>query len=707
MRLLGYFAFIIAIAIAALELGGMAFAYLEGDNLNGVYPWSLLTANAALAPDNYKKAWAVVAAIPVLTILFVLALMFIPQRTGNHGSARFARPSDLRKQNMLAMSGVILGKTGKSKTAPLIRQDSQTHTLLAAPTNAGKNVSVIIPNLLTYGGSVICVDVKGENFEKTANARQLMGDRVFRFSPRALDGCSHRWNPLSYISTEPARRISELRQLSTYLFPVSSASADSWVKGARNIFVGICLYVLDHSEKKTIGAVYRALFGPYGFANSLTAILQTPNLDPECQRLLAQYQAFADDQLSGYIGSLEPLNLWSDPLVDAATSVDDFHLELLRRNPTSIYLAVASGEVEELAPLIRLFFQQAIDILQRSEPGPDEIYPVLMVMDEFRTLGKLEKVLSAITTIRSYGGRFMIVVQGLSNLVELYGRSGKDNFCQNCGFQVFFATTDETSSEYIRKRLGRKTVKQTSRSYGGGRTPTRSVSETGRDLMSVDEIARLSERESIILVESGWPVKANRCRWYEEKRFSSLVGPPPEIPELKTEQIMRPVVPPTPPPPPATQTKPPAEPNELPQAPAASGEAAEQSTAFVEGAPSLESVEQVEEGDRFSIARKRLDETTAEIEQTEVSWREYKADLHEGFPDAVMTSNTLEPVTTFSKGIDTKPKKPRIETGYDAPNVKLFDEITTIAKAENYDVIGNEMETINDIMSDLKTTRAI
>lgn len=539
MKALGYICLLLLVAVAALEIGGIAYAWLEGQDIAEVYPWTLPMTDAAESPESYRNAWLVVACIPALVGAFIAVLVFMPTQSENHGSARFARPGDMTKQRMYAKSGVILGKNGASKRARLIRQDEQTHTLLVAPTGGGKGVGVIIPNLLTYGGSVVCVDVKGENWRLTAQARKSMGDSVYRFSPRAIDGCSHRWNPLSYIASDDARRLSELRQFATYLFPVNSASSESWIKGARNIFVGICLYVLDHGEQKTLGEVYRSIFGPGGFANSIKRILATDDIDPECRNLLSQYMSFAEDQLSGYMGSLEPLNLWSDVLVDAATSENDFDLRELRRNPTSIYLAVGPDEIEELAPLLRLFFQQVMGLMQRKEPGEDEPYPVLMVMDEFRTLGKIETVLSAITTIRGFGGRFLIVVQGLSNLTEVYGREGRDNIVQNCGFQIFYTMSDQTSAEYVSKRLGKKTVKQSSKSFGAGRTPSRSYSEMGKDLMSVDEIGRLDAKRSIIVVEGGWPVKAWRIRYYDEDRFLSLVSEPPSPPLLRTRAMLR------------------------------------------------------------------------------------------------------------------------------------------------------------------------
>jgi len=699
MKALGIALLIVVLAIAALQIGGIAFAVMENKPLTEIYPWSLPMAERAYSPQNYLRAWSVVAAIPMLFGLLFVVLMFLPGRTGIHGSARWARPSDLRKQRMLAKSGVIIGKNGKSERAALLRQDEQTHTLLVAPTGSGKGIGVIIPNLLTYGGSVVCVDVKGENWNRTAAARKTMGDNVYRFSPRSLDGCSHCWNPLSYISDEPARRISELRQLATYLFPIASASSDSWVKGARNIFVGVCLYVLDHGEQKTIGSVYRSIFGSYGFAASIKTILKTPNLDPECQRLLAQYMAFAEDQLSGYIGSLEPLNLWADPMVDAATSGDDIDLRVLRKNPTSIYLVVGAGEIEELAPLLRLFFQQVIDLLQSSEPGPNEQYPVLMIMDEFRTMGKLEKVLSAVTTIRSYGGRFLIVVQGLSNLVEVYGREGKDNIMQNCGFQVFYSMNDETSGEYVRKRLGRQTVKQSSKSFGAGRTPSRSYSETGKDLLSLDEIGRLDAARSVIIVEGGWPVQGWRIRYFDEKRFAALVSEPPTPPLLKTLATLQPAAP---------STKAPVAPTTTLQQPAA-----------CEGGGTVgNNVVIRQASDRYSAAHAHLDVMTVDIEQSETSWRTVMLNGNNAAAEPDGHLNNLNAdidasVDTTSIGaVDGRngvaDGANKSDARYEvAPDVELFTEIQGVAQEKGFHAVSAKMGLTNAVFADLRALNLI
>lgn len=531
----------ILVLIVASEIGGIAYAVMNRTSINDVMPWTLpmmSSADIALDPDRYWKAWGIAAAVVSIAVIGVVALILSPGRSKLHGDARYARRSEIRRQRMLMPSGVILGKIGRGPNAQLIRHDEETHTLLAAPTGAGKGVGVIVPNLLTYGGSVICVDVKGENYDRTAARRARMGDHVYRFSPRWPDGRSHRWNPLDFISTDPADRMGDLRKLATFIFPAASPESESWVKGARNIFIGACLYVLERRQTKTLGEVYRSIFGIGGFRQNLENMATEPGLSDEARRLLSQHAEYAVDQASGYIGSLEPLNLWNDRKIDAATAATDIDLLNLRRTPTSIYLSVAPDEVEELSPLIRLFFQQVFSILHRSEPGEDEPYPVLMVLDEFRAIGKLESILSAITTIRSFGGRFLIVVQGLSNIDELYRRAGRENIVNNCGFQVFYTLSDSASTEYLQKRLGRSTVKQVSRSFGGGRTPMRNYTETGRELESVDEIGRLDQNRSIIVVDAGRPVRGWRIRYFDEERFAQFVEEPPEPPLLSVRTFL-------------------------------------------------------------------------------------------------------------------------------------------------------------------------
>jgi len=186
-------------------------------------------------------------------------LGYRPQLT-SHGSARWAREDELRRDKMTAqfkdVKGPIVAKLGKPKrSASFLSSTDIPHYLIAAPTGAGKGVGIVIPTLLTYTGSVICLDVKGENFELTSRRRQELGDRIFKFSPYDSDGRTHRYNPLDIISEAPARRrYTEARRLASNLIIAKSKSAEGFLEGAREIFAATVVYAIEQ-KKPTIGGV--------------------------------------------------------------------------------------------------------------------------------------------------------------------------------------------------------------------------------------------------------------------------------------------------------------------------------------------------------------------------------------------------------------------------------------------------------------------
>ena len=153
------------------------------------------------------------------------------------------RAGELRRAGLLArrledVRGPIWGKLGKPRSrAPWLSSETIVHSLVAAPTGAGKGVGIVIPTLLTYPGSTVVLDVKGENYEKTARRRHALGDRVFKFAPYAKDRRSHRYNPFDEVAAAPERRrFSEALRLANSLVEAKGKGTKSWVDGAREIF---------------------------------------------------------------------------------------------------------------------------------------------------------------------------------------------------------------------------------------------------------------------------------------------------------------------------------------------------------------------------------------------------------------------------------------------------------------------------------------
>lgn len=139
-----------------------------------------------------------------------------------HGTARWAVRRDLRRANLLAPHGVLLGRMGRSG---LLRSADDAHLLTVAPTRSGKGVAAVIPNLLTYPGSAIVVDPKGENAMVTARARAAMGQRVLVADPWGLTGQElARFNPVAWLDPSSPDLSDDAALLAEALVPAAAAS---------------------------------------------------------------------------------------------------------------------------------------------------------------------------------------------------------------------------------------------------------------------------------------------------------------------------------------------------------------------------------------------------------------------------------------------------------------------------------------------------
>jgi len=461
-----------------------------------------------------------------------------------HGTARWATDAELAKTGIAVrlrdIRGPIFGKLSRPKGRGLyVATDRTPHSLIAAPTGSGKGVGVVIPTLLTYPGSVICLDVKGENFRATARRRRAMGDRVFKFSPYDDAGRTHRFNPLDFVSLAPeGRRFTEARRLAASLIVARSQSAEGFLEGAREIFAAACVHAIERDEP-TIGAVYD-LLSQHGEAREALAAMAEATASPEARSVFNRMAATDGRVLSSYLSVLSDggLSIWADGAVRDATSASDFSVHDMRRKPASVFIVVSPNDLAPLAPLVRLIFQQSIATLQRAEPGPDETFPVLFLLDEFASLGRMDVLSSAITTLRGFGGRVMIVVQSMANLRQHYGAEGATNFLANCGVQLFMAPADAETPEYVSKAIGQFTRKSRSKSWRTGEMAGVTMQERveGASLVRPEEFRRLGDAMAVALLQGRDPAKVWKVRYFEDRElkriFDAQTGALPEPPSL-------------------------------------------------------------------------------------------------------------------------------------------------------------------------------
>lgn len=491
------------------------------------------------------------------TIGLVGVLFLIPRKRSLHGDARFAKPHEVKQAGLLADSGIILGKY-KGRYLTL---GGQQGVLLAAPPRSGKGVGVVIPNLLNFPGSVVCIDVKRENFTITAGFRARHGQSVYLFDPFSPAGRSHRWNPLGYVDDSPARRIDDIQRIAAMLYPDAPGADPFWTNSSRTLFLGIALYLFERRDyerldnanaevddriaevKVTLGEVLRhgMATDEEGFAKHWKRTIDAHAADgkplsEECVRALYDVIDLAPVTASSVRKTFTSrLDLWLNPLLDAVTSGNDFDLRELRKRPMTIYVAVNPDDVTRLQAVLNMFFQQVIGLQTRELPeqNPALKHQVLILLDEFTILGKIPIFTDALAFVPGYNVRTLMVIQTPAQLRQVYGQHGADIMLKTLAARVVYAPKDIQDAREISGELGNETVKSrtlSKPSFGSGKGRSVNVSDQPRALLLPQEVKEISREKSIVFYEGVLPLMADKIRYYEDKHFMQRLLPPPLIP---------------------------------------------------------------------------------------------------------------------------------------------------------------------------------
>ena len=477
----------------------------------------------------------------------------VPRRRSLHGDARFARGAEIADAGLLSGGGVILGRLG----ARYLMLPGQQGVALAAPPRAGKGAGVVVPNLLTWPDSLICIDIKRENWGLTAGFRQKAGQKCFLFDPFAEDGCTARWNPLFYVATEPSRRLNDLQRIADMLYPEPPAGDPFWPASARSLFLAVALYLFETpSLPKTIGEVLRQgmASSEEGFGHHWKRVIEGRKvgphpLSPQCVRSLYDLIDLSPVTASSIRKSFTSrLDLWLNPILDQATSGNDFDLRELRREGLSIYVAVNPDDLHRLRPVLALFFQQAIGLQTRVLPEHDPTLTrqVLMVLDEFPALGRIPIIAESISYLPGYNVRVLMVMQTPAQLREIYGPQLTETMLKRLAARIVYAPKDAADAREISEELGFMTVKVKSTSrplwgFSGARGrqgPSVNVSEQRRALLLPQEVKALGRRRSIVFYEGMPPIRCKKIRYFRDRRLKARILRAPLVPRFEMPEAM-------------------------------------------------------------------------------------------------------------------------------------------------------------------------
>ncbi|MBK6491632.1 MAG: conjugal transfer protein TraG [Sphingomonadales bacterium] len=502
----------------------------------------------AYAPKIFNKGGMIATSGGFVAIAVAIAMSVWRGRetrsSNTYGSAHWATRSDITRAELLAEKGVVLGKFNNS----YLRHNGPEHVLCFAPTRSGKGVGLVIPTLLTWPGSAIVHDIKGENWGLTAGFRSGFS-RVLLFDPTNLKSAAY--NPL----LEVRRGIWEVRDVQNVADVLvdpegSLEKRNHWEKTSHALLVGAILHVLYAEPDKTLAGVAAFLSDPgRTIETTFKAMMTTPHLGedgphPVVASAARELLNKSENERSGVLSTaMSFLGLYRDPVIAEVTRRSEWRIaDLVDGNrPTTLYLVVPPSDISRTKPLIRLILNQiGRRLTEELEAGKDR-HRLLLMLDEFPALGRLDFFESALAFMAGYGLKAFLIAQSLNQIERAYGAN--NSILDNCHVRVAFATNDERTAKRVSESLGTATEQRSMKNYAGHRLSPWlghlmiSRSETSRPLLTQGEILQLPETDEIVMLSGAPPVRAKKARYYADPRLQGRIQKPPLLHASRVEAL--------------------------------------------------------------------------------------------------------------------------------------------------------------------------
>jgi type IV secretion system protein VirD4 len=466
------------------------------------------------------------------------------QHVTTYGSARWAEAREVRRAGLLGPDGVVLGRLGGS----YLRHDGPEHVLCFAPTRSGKGVGLVIPTLLTWPNSTIVHDIKGENFHLTSGWRARFGS-VLLFDP--TNPKSAAYNPLLEIRKGDSE-VRDAQNIADIVVDPEGAleRRNHWEKTSHSLLVGAILHVLYAEADKTLAGVANFLSDPSRpIEATLNAMLATPHLGERPHPVVAsaarELLNKSENERSGVLSTtMSFLGLYRDPVVAKVTGRSDWRIRDLvdGAQPISLYLVVPPSDIARTKPLMRLVLNQIGRRLTESLDTDRRRQKLLLMLDEFAALGRLDFFESQLAFMAGYGIRSFLITQSLNQLERAYGPNHA--ILDNCHIRIAFSTNDERTAKRVSDALGTATEMRAMKNYAGHRLSPWlghlmvSRQETSRPLLTPGEVMQLSPNEAIVMVSGVHPVRARKVRYYEDPQFQRRILKPSRA--VPIDLVMRP-----------------------------------------------------------------------------------------------------------------------------------------------------------------------
>lgn len=513
------------------------------------FPWCLFVwwyAYDAYAPRLFNEAGAIAATSGFAgCAVAITGSLWRARQNKNvttYGSSRWATLREIDAAGLFRPSGVFLGQLAHR----YLRHDGPEHVMAFAPTRSGKGVGLVIPTLLSWTQSVVIHDIKGENWQLTAGWRSRFSYCLL-FNP--TDPRSARYNPLLEVRKGPDE-VRDVQNIADILVDPEGAleRRNHWEKTSHSLLVGVILHVLYAEKEKTLARVASFLSDPQrSFEHTLRAMMATNHLGTTQQPIVHPVVASAarevlnksENERSGVLSTaMSFLGLYRDPTVATTTAACDWRIADLvdAERPVSLYLVIPPSDISRTKPLVRLVLNQIGRCLTErleGDPSKSRKHKLLLMLDEFPALGRLDFFETALAFMAGYGIRAYLIAQSLNQISKAYGEN--NSILDNCHVRIAFSSNDERTAKRISDALGTATELRAQRNYAGHRLSPWlshvmvSKQETARPLLTPGEVMQLPPADELVLVSSLAPIRAKKLRYYEDRNFTVRVSGVPQL----------------------------------------------------------------------------------------------------------------------------------------------------------------------------------
>ena len=514
-----------------------------GMHINHAYPpWGILQWASkwySTYPDAFMRAAGVGITVTSVGLIGIVITKMVLANSSKanvylHGSARWAAKQDIQAAGLLPRllpwwqrlvgkraapgAGVYVGawidKQGKQH---YLRHNGPEHVLCYAPTRSGKGVGLVVPTLLSWGSSAVVTDLKGELWALTAGWRQKHAkNKVLRFEPATANG-SVCWNPLDEIRVATEHEVGDVQNLATLIVDPDGKGLEShWQKTSQALLVGVILHALykarNDGTPATLPSVDAMLADPNrAIAELWMEMTQYGHVNGENHPVVgasARDMMDRPDEEAGSVLSTAKsyLALYRDPIVARNVGKSEFKISDLMHsdNAVSLYIITQPNDKSRLRPLVRVMVNMIVRLLadkmdfKDGRPVAHYKHRLLLMLDEFPSLGKLDIMQESLAFIGGYGIKAYLICQDINQLKSRETGYGHDEaITSNCHIQNAFPPARVETAEHLSKLTGQTTVAKEQITTSGRRTSallgqvSRTIQEVQRPLLTPDECLRM------------------------------------------------------------------------------------------------------------------------------------------------------------------------------------------------------------------------